>query len=143
MTCGVSGLAFIVFFLLAEVWGEKTNFMIWVGKNAILFFLCDQLLAAVLGLDLLVFIYPTATAFTVALGAAINIAVWSALAYLLNKKKIYLKIYQFLSKIIINNQITYKFLIFYSHTINFIFTGKIVILNLYFSSIYITKSIIY
>ena len=92
MTCGVSGLAFIVFFLLAEVWGEKTNFMIWVGKNAILFFLCDQLLAAVLGLDLLVFIYPTATAFTVALGAAINIAVWSALAYLLNKKKIYLKI---------------------------------------------------
>ena len=92
MTCGVSGLAFLVFYLLAEVWGEKTNFMIWVGKNAILFFLCDQLLAAVLGLDLLAFIYPSATAFTVVLGATVNIAVWSALAYLLNKKKIYLKI---------------------------------------------------
>ena len=59
---------------------------------AFLFFLCDQLLAAVLGLDLLAFIYPTATAFSVALGAAINVAVWAALAYLLNKKKIHLKI---------------------------------------------------
>ena len=72
-------------------WKDIKNFAAAIAA-AFLFFLCDQLLAAVLGLDLLAFIYPTATAFSVALGAAINVAVWSALAYLLNKKKIHLKI---------------------------------------------------